>query len=612
MSYKIIYDDLWELSGTTSQSNTQLRETIDTLFQNFQSFVGDGSLQGEAMHNMKTYLQEVHGTLLQSIIMLLAEYDTQLLLYKDGYFNIDSNLHAKLPETSFETIYKELNQAHVQFMSNDSTLAAVGRSINDLLSFSVTRGHQISGHFSDNLMHVKNLKTKVGEYEKQHEKDLDSFTEHLTSLRRLVKYYRGQSKNVPRTYQSHDIAKADGAKEFILSYQNVQTHLTFSSQELDAVIKREEGRIESLKQEAIEARKKQASSEFFTGLLIAAGGFIAIVATAGAATPIVATIGFTAGAGTMLYGASQMDEAENSYDLALKGDITTKAFNPLRDTLFFGNQKAYDFVGNGFILASTVTSVAVAPAANLMAKGNGLFRATGMVVAQTAGIGGVSYLGGQLTRLGTYHLSKDVFELTESQSESNAKIAEIFGTIATGLLVAKPIQNAVNNKFGLNAKVMIETDNIVSKYDDIYSYEFNSTTNPGPLSEMNSMPNRNFYGGRYNIQVLDDDIVLYRAGSGDNPMGQWFTTEPPVSRAQVRIDSAVKDIWTTPNGVFTGQSPIDKVYEIKIPKGTVIYSGPVGSQGGIYQGGLNKMQIFIDSPWNIKNLEVLNSWVIKP
>lgn len=61
---------------------------------------------------------------------------------------------------------------------------------------------------------------------------------------------------------------------------------------------------------------------------------------------------------------ARMDEAENSYYLALKGDITTKAFNPLRDTLFLGNQEVYDFVGVTFVAGSTVTSVFVAPVTN--------------------------------------------------------------------------------------------------------------------------------------------------------------------------------------------------------------------------------------------------------
>lgn len=153
-------------------------------------------------------------------------------------------------------------------------------------------------------------------------------------------------------------------------------------------------------------------------------------------------------------------------------------------------------------------------------------------------------------------------------------------------------------------------NNIQSKYVDLYSYEYNSYTNPGPLSEFSSTPNRNFYGGRYNKTVLSEDTIFYRAGNADNPLGQWFTRESPQSRAQVRIDTAVKDIWTNPDGSYSGQSAIDKVYKIKIPKGTTIYNGPVGSQGGIYQGGLNKEQIFIDSPWNLDGVEVIDSWPI--
>lgn len=152
--------------------------------------------------------------------------------------------------------------------------------------------------------------------------------------------------------------------------------------------------------------------------------------------------------------------------------------------------------------------------------------------------------------------------------------------------------------------------NVQPKYLDINSYEFNSFTNPGPLSEFYSTPNRNFYGGRYNKTVLSEDTIFYRAGNVDNPLGQWFTREAPHSRAQVRIDTAVKDIWTNPDGSYSGQSAIDKVYKIKFPKGTTIYDGPVSSQGGIYQGGLDKEQIFIDSPWKLDGVEVIDSWPI--
>ena len=114
--------------------------------------------------------------------------------------------------------------------------------------------------------------------------------------------------------------------------------------------------------------------------------------------------------------------------------------------------------------------------------------------------------------------------------------------------------------------------------------------NPGPLAKIRNNPAQNFYGGRYNAEVLVEDRIYYRGGNSDNALGQWFTTEPPESIAKVRIDTAVKPQWIDiKTGELTGESVIDTVYAIKTPKGTTVYTGPVGPQGGAYCGGYNIM-----------------------
>ena len=150
-------------------------------------------------------------------------------------------------------------------------------------------------------------------------------------------------------------------------------------------------------------------------------------------------------------------------------------------------------------------------------------------------------------------------------------------------------------------------NNIQSKYPDLQTYEYNSYTNPGPLNDLRGQPNVNFYGGRYDVEVLKSPKILYRAGDQSNPLGQWFTESAPHSEIEVRINTAVKPIWTDRSGNYTGSSPLNTVYEIKIPAGTTIYRGPVASQGGIYQGGLKYEQIFIETPWKIEGVEVISS-----
>jgi hypothetical protein len=142
---------------------------------------------------------------------------------------------------------------------------------------------------------------------------------------------------------------------------------------------------------------------------------------------------------------------------------------------------------------------------------------------------------------------------------------------------------------------------------DREAYQYNMVENPGPLAEMRGNPAANFAGGRYDEVSLPEDRVLYRGGdSQGSPLGQWFSTEPAESVAQVRIDTAVRPQWIDPKtGGWGGASPVDTVYAVKIPADTKVYPGPVANQGGVYVGGGH--QIFIPEPWKIREVAPVGS-----
>jgi len=118
--------------------------------------------------------------------------------------------------------------------------------------------------------------------------------------------------------------------------------------------------------------------------------------------------------------------------------------------------------------------------------------------------------------------------------------------------------------------------------------------NPGPQSDTLA---ETFAGGKYTAITLQQDTTLYRAGTGQVPLGQFFVTSPPQGVIQSRIDSAVLPVW--PNGAT---SPIDSVIAAKIPAGTTVYVGNAGTQGGFYVGGTQ--QIVVPKPWNINGVAV--------
>jgi hypothetical protein len=137
----------------------------------------------------------------------------------------------------------------------------------------------------------------------------------------------------------------------------------------------------------------------------------------------------------------------------------------------------------------------------------------------------------------------------------------------------------------------------------------------GPLDDINPNAAGSFHGGQYNVVKLEEDLILYRAGdsTGRNggKMGSYFSRTPPKTRAQVRTSSAVKTEWVDGAGKVTGVSKLDQVVEVRIPKGTTIFEGPIASMGGKHHG-IGGNQIFIDKPWEIPGVEdgakVIKKW----
>lgn len=113
-----------------------------------------------------------------------------------------------------------------------------------------------------------------------------------------------------------------------------------------------------------------------------------------------------------------------------------------------------------------------------------------------------------------------------------------------------------------------------------------------------------FAGGRYDVVRLAQDTVLYRAGVAGKPLGQFFSRTEPQGVLQTRMDQAVLPRW--PDG---GLSPLDASFAVRIPAGTDVYVGRIGSQGGLYAGGTD--QILVRQPWMIDGVQVLGARPIR-
>lgn len=165
----------------------------------------------------------------------------------------------------------------------------------------------------------------------------------------------------------------------------------------------------------------------------------------------------------------------------------------------------------------------------------------------------------------------------------------------------------------LNRKQKLELDNfarrVKDKDVDLASRTSSHTMvdDPGALAD-DAFDNvaKTFAGGRYDVEVTTEDVVLFRGGDSQRSLGQFFSESPPMGEIQVRMDYAVERYWLDGDGNYTGTSIVDTGYAVLIPSGTTIYRGPVGSRGDGLPGGAE--QIFIPKPWSMDGVEALAGW----
>jgi len=424
MSYKIKFDDITSVQVESQKTMNAWEEAIANLNKAMSDFINNQNLQGQAISSMRNYLVEVHGTLLQTLVNLMNDYSTNLLLYKDGYYQIDSSNHAKLPGQVFTTLHSDLKSSRDNLKSEIELLNTTKDKISDLVSYSGSSHTSTVMNYNFLMNQVKNLDNSIIQYESNHaSQDLVAFNELLAATKALIAEHAGKTRTVG-TYQSGDFAKLQSVQRFAIAYKQATKQMESRVERVQAAQERDKVRFEAL------ARSDKGWKDMAVSALTIIVGVTAIVVTLGSATPLVVAGGIV-GLGTTAYGVSNMYEADQDIKLGNAGDIQTKAGNPIRDTLFMGNDKLYHDVGNVFVTASAI----MIPIGQTQSVVKGV---TQFAIGEAG-----AYTTGQVA----YHGTKLV-----GGSEEDAQTANFIGNIVGGYAAS-----SAASKFSLN-KVKVDVE----------------------------------------------------------------------------------------------------------------------------------------------------------
>ena len=591
MGFQVKYEEITSIRELILAQLDRWIEQIDAVRSSIVEIATMSEMHGEAAEHVRSYMWDYHMNLANMIKDTIETYRSSFILYTDWYYNIDSDQMAEMSQDSMEGLEENIHGARSDFDAVAEEVADIERELSAYLDVGRFSTTCMESCFDNALAGVQNVRTQIGEYEEAHSHaDMYPIDMMIGYLRSII---GGQLGGSSATISAYDASVVNATESFQLAQMMDGMLSTYLEQVKDRVNSCEEfyELQQQQWQESIRLRTEEGIVKTLVGVGTMILGGMLVVATCGMALPLVTTVGVVAiGLGTAAYGCANAIEGSQDVYAGVVGDPRMVSFNPIRDTLFASNPELYYLIGNALTISASMILTGGMAANAAVSAGTSIGRA---VVTEYAKQG--------LTMAASSYVEKSMTEATNSPL-AGFVVGSLTGIATYGTLSEAELEVVNNVKRPQQLGNVGESGSTTVIYgsDDIANYQYNMIENPGPLAEIQGNPAKNFYGGRYNVEVLTEDRIYYRGGNSDKALGQWFTTEPPESVAKVRIDTAVKPQWIdTITGELTGESVVDTVYAIKIPKGTTVYTGPVGSQGGAYCGGYNIMQTFIKEPWKL-------------
>ena len=383
INYTDIYDLFWEYK--TNLEN--LMNKIDTCENCINFFIKNAVFTGETGDAVKSYLTDVHITMLSSIRVTAQNLLDNMTLYKAGYYDIDNSTNFKLSEEAIRAFRTKLSTNYSDTESYTGKIQGAVSGISDISGVGTPSTNGVLELHEQLDQELLNLITEVQSHESSTVTALENSVELLLSSLNTCIAKIGLNTAAIASYESisfytdKDVYALANISE--LFYQQHEDNKDV----YDAICEAEQ----NLK-DAAEERETQGVWKTVAGVVLVGVGVACIIATAGAASPIVAAVGVAMGTGMTIYGVADSAEGAQNIYYGSIGDIDSTAVNDLKYAVFQGNEEAYYLTESVFAFAAS----AMIPIGQAASAGNLTFRSGATIVAKegiatAAGAGAQKY-----------------------------------------------------------------------------------------------------------------------------------------------------------------------------------------------------------------------------
>lgn len=340
-SIHVRYEELFEVQDDIEKGRGGWLQELSQVHSDLSNIIASEDFAGAASQAMDTYIQEVHYMILRSLYNVLQEIHVQLQLYVEGYLsNIDESYDT---EISLDVILDQIDvmeQRKVLFTDISLDIADTISSVSDLVSISSPDGGEVEDGYDTGKAFLEKLGEDIQTYEEERvAQDFILLKSMTGNLKDLIRAFSGKGSIHIGSYHSGDAIQSEAMQKAVILSELHKAYTDERKAEYENAIESYIIRMES--QNRIVEGKLQLGG----AIAMALGSSAVIKAGMVMPHPVLAGACYVVGAAGAIISVAEGVEGVQEILYGLSWDNESVAFNPIRDTIFGGNQKIYDAVG---------------------------------------------------------------------------------------------------------------------------------------------------------------------------------------------------------------------------------------------------------------------------
>ena len=309
MSYKVDFDSLDSMYNSIgNQANNWISE-LESIKDKLKTLLDTANMSGAAAENIKSYIENVHMTLIALLAQLVSLHSSNCLLYKSDYqTNVDTDLHSVIKSTELLDYKECIDTTKATAISIDNSIAYILNGIKDIFYVSYADVSTVDAKHISVSNFLSDLDAEINTLENNHyNNDFINTTEMINALRAFINEQTACSRTYRTNFTIDSLASSTTFLQLYNSHVDVTEEMNSKSSAIDTAIENENQRVADLQREYEERQKKATIIKWIVTGVCVVGSIAAIAATGGAATPLVVGA-VSAASGAVMAGANNLTD----------------------------------------------------------------------------------------------------------------------------------------------------------------------------------------------------------------------------------------------------------------------------------------------------------------